>query len=300
MKIRIGTRGSELALWQAEHVSSLIGKDKTEIVIIKTQGDKIQNVSFDKMEGKGFFTKEIEEALLDKRIDLAVHSLKDLPTENPEGLVIAAIPEREDPSDVLLIHEHAYDKNKNLPLVKGSLVGTSSMRRMAQLKNHDKSLTVEALRGNINTRLRKINEKRYDAIVMAYAGIKRINLDLKDLIMHKMDNDFFVPAPAQGALGLQVREDDHELIKLLNKYNHDDTVKTVRAERSFLQHFGGGCHIPLGAKAVLDGDIITLTGIVAAPEGTNALRNTISGNDPDSLGAELAGTLKEKGADKLL
>ena len=157
-KIRIGTRGSELAMWQANHVADLLGRENVEIIVIKTQGDKIQNVSFDKMEGKGFFTKEIEEALLEERIDLAVHSLKDLPTENPEGLTIAAIPERGPWGDLLLIRPEAFDGSKDIPVRDGACIGTSSMRRRAQVLRARPDCTVEALRGNVNTRLRKLRE----------------------------------------------------------------------------------------------------------------------------------------------
>ena len=170
MKIKIGTRGSNLALWQAEYVANLLGKDKTEIIIIKTKGDQIQNVSFEKMEGKGFFTKEIESALLSKQVDLAVHSLKDLPTEIIPGLKVAAIPVRENPSDLLLIRPEAADAERKLKVKQGAVIGTSSLRRLAQLKLADDSVQVEPLRGNVNTRLRKIREKQYDAIVLAYAG----------------------------------------------------------------------------------------------------------------------------------
>jgi hydroxymethylbilane synthase len=300
MKIRIGTRGSQLALWQAEHVAELLGKERTEIVIIKTQGDQILNVSFDKMEGKGFFTKEIEAALLDNRIDLAVHSLKDLPTESVPELAVAAIPLREEPWDVLLIRKESYEDTGDFPVKKGAVVGTSSLRRLAQLKYKRKDLQIKALRGNVNTRLRKLNEGEYDAIVLAYAGMKRVGLDTSGLEVFTIPFDIFLPAPAQGALGLQTRRDDHETIKAVEYLNHGDTVLAVTAERAFLHHFGGGCHIPLGSLAVIEGDEIYMQGVVASTDGRTALKDSLRGKDPESIGRELAEKLKEKGAEKLL
>jgi len=299
-KIRIGTRGSELALWQANHVASLIGADLTELVIIKTEGDRIQNVSFNKMEGKGFFTKEIEEALLENRIDLAVHSLKDLPTEDVAGLRLAAIPARADYHDLLIMHGDVYENNGELNIKSGSVVGTSSMRRMAQLKLADPSLKVEALRGNVNTRLRKLKEREYDSIVMAKAGAERISLDLSEFVVMRLDERIFLPAPAQGALGLQIRTGDEYTASFVEKLTDPLTERTVTAERSFLKHFGGGCHVPLGALAELDGGEIILRGIVASPDGTFAAREFTTGTDPVEVGAELARLIKLKGADKYI
>ena len=300
MKIKIGTRGSDLALWQAEYVANLIGKDKTEIIIIKTKGDQIQNVSFEKMEGKGFFTKEIENALLEKQVDLAVHSLKDLPTEIIHGLKVAAIPVRENPSDLLLVRPEAADAERKLKVKQGAVIGTSSLRRLAQLKLADDSVQVEPLRGNVNTRLRKIREKQYDAIVLAYAGIMRLGLDISDLNIFEMPLDLFLPAPAQGALGLQTRSDDDATIDVVSKLNHNETEFAVTAEREFLHHFGGGCHVPLGAHATVSNQQIHLTGIVASIDGLKQIRESVSASDPETAGKELARILKEKGADSLL
>ncbi len=300
MKIKIGTRGSNLALWQAEYVANLIGKDKTEIIIIKTKGDQVQNVSFEKMEGKGFFTKEIENALLGKQVDLAVHSLKDLPTESIPGLKVAAIPVRENPSDMLLIRPEAFDAERKLKVKQGAVVGTSSLRRLAQLKLADDSVRVEPLRGNVNTRLRKIREKQYDAIVLAYAGIMRLGLDVSDLKIFEMPFDLFLPAPAQGALGLQTRSDDPATIAVVSKLNHNETALAVTAEREFLNNFGGGCHVPLGAHAIVANHQIQLTGIVASTDGLKFLKASVSASDPETAGKELARILKEKGADSLL
>ena len=301
MKIRIGTRGSELAMWQARFVAGLLGTHRTEIIVIKTQGDAIQNVSFDKMEGKGFFTREIEQALLENRIDLAVHSLKDLPTENPPGLIIAAVPEREDPADRLLVSPGAWDGRSTLNLKEAAVVGTSSMRRMAQLKLLRRDLIIEPLRGNVNTRVRKLREGRFDAIVMAAAAIRRIDLVVDDFRCVQLDTDAFIPAPAQGALGLQVRGDDDETRRAVAPLNHLETERAVSAERAFLRLFGGGCHIPLGAYAVIESDgALRLRGIVAAADGSEAFRDEVVDTDPEKAGARLARLLHEKGADRLL
>ncbi len=299
-RIRIGTRGSDLALWQARHVAGLLGADRTEIIIIKTQGDRIQNVSFDKMEGKGFFTKEIEEALLEKKIDLAVHSLKDLPTEEVSGLTVTAIPARENPSDILLIRKECYNQGNYLPLFDGAKVGTSSLRRAAQLRHERPGLTLEPLRGNVPTRVRKLQEKAFDAIIIASAGLRRLGINPPELIAHPLPFSFFLPAPAQGALAIQVRSDDNELQAACASLNHADTARAVLAERAFLKHFGGGCHVPLGAFAYVSGGEIRLSGAIASVDGKELLRQAVSGSDPDATGSELARLLKEQGAEKLL
>ncbi|MBN2107612.1 MAG: hydroxymethylbilane synthase [Deltaproteobacteria bacterium] len=300
MKIRIGTRGSDLALWQADYVAERLGRRQTEIIIIRTQGDSIQNISFEKMEGKGFFTKEIENALLEKSIDLAVHSLKDLPTDSPPGLCIAAIPVREEPSDVLLIRPEALDAGRILHLRENAIVGTSSVRRLAQIKHADPTLKVQPLRGNVTTRLRKLREGSYDAIMLAHAGIARLELDISAFHMYILPFDIFLPAPAQGALGLQVRTDDEQTRSVIRKLNHEDTELAVTAEREFLKHFGGGCHIPLGALATIEAGCIHLTGIIAATDGSKTMRQSVSGSDPKKIGAELARILKAQGAAELL
>jgi len=301
MKIRIGTRGSELAMWQARFVAGLLGTHCTEIIIIKTQGDAVQDLSFDKMEGKGFFTREIEQALLENRIDLAVHSLKDLPTENPPGLIIAAVPEREDPADRLLVSPGALDERKDLCLKDGAVVGTSSMRRMAQLKLARADLSVEPLRGNVNTRVKRLREGRFDAIVMAAAALRRIDLAVDDLRCVPLDTDAFIPAPAQGALGLQAREGDAETLRAVAPLNHAETERCVAAERAFLRHFGGGCQTPLGALAVIEaGGALRLRGIVAAKDGSEAFRDELIDADPDKAGSRLARLLQEKGAQRLI
>lgn len=298
--IRIGTRGSELALWQANHVASLIGRDKTEIVIIKTSGDRIQNVSFDKIEGKGFFTKEIEEALLARTVDLAIHSMKDLPTDITPGLKVAAVTIREDPSDVLLIRESSYKESNDLPLRDGAVVGTSSLRRAAQIKHIRQSLEILPLRGNVTTRIKRLREQKFDAIILAKAGIKRLGINLDDLAIHTLPFNVFLPAPAQGALALQIRQGDVELDGILRKFNHEETERAVRAERCFLSQFGGGCHIPLGSYASISDGKIHLAGVVASTDGHKLIRKSVTGDDPELTGAMLAGLMKEEGAEKLL
>jgi hydroxymethylbilane synthase len=302
--IRIGTRGSELALWQANHVAGLItaltGKDQTEIKIIKTKGDIIQNVSFEKMEGKAFFTKEIEEALITKEIDIAVHSMKDLPTDELESLAVAAVLKREDPSDMLLIRQQCYNPDNFLNLYDKAIVGTSSVRRMSQIKNAMSSLEVLPLRGNVPTRINKLREGQYDAIIIARAGINRLNSDISDFKYLVMPFSFFLPSPSQGALAIQIRKNENELKDMLRQLNDDETEKSVSAERSFLKHFGGGCHIPLGAFAYLAEGVLHLSGAITSVDGKNSLRDNVTGPDPEIVGKKLAELLKSKGADNLL
>jgi hydroxymethylbilane synthase len=298
--IIIGTRGSDLAMRQADHIADLIGRHKTEIRIIKTKGDIIQDLSFDKMEGKAFFTKEIEEALIKKHIDIAVHSMKDLPTEPVKGLKIAAVIKREDPSDILLIRDNAYDKDNAIHLHGKAVVGTSSLRRSAQIKNIMNNLDVRPLRGNIPTRIQKLRDGNFDAIIIAKAGINRLKTDISDMKSFTLRPDIFLPCPSQGALALQIRSDDDKSKDILAGLNDKETEITVNAERSFLEHFGGGCHIPLGAYAYIENNIIHLTGSITSIDGNESVRDKLSGDDPVMLGEELANLLKSKGADKLL
>jgi hydroxymethylbilane synthase len=246
--IRIGTRGSDLALWQAHHVKHQLEAlgQHVSLTIIETQGDKIQDLSFDKLEGKGFFTKEIETALLNNEIDLAVHSHKDLETTPPPGLVIAAVSDREDPSELLLMLPNAKDVEQKWQLKEGAVIGTSSARRKSQLLAHRNDLTVKDLRGNVPTRIRKLREGQYDAILLAKAGVSRLKLDLSDLNVVVLDPLEFVPAPAQGVLGLQIREEDAELAAILNALNDQQTAEKIHIERSVLQNMQGGCQLPLG------------------------------------------------------
>jgi hydroxymethylbilane synthase len=256
-EITIGTRGSELALWQAYHVKAqleAIGQ-KVQIKIIKTSGDQIQDLSFDKMEGKGFFTKEIETELLAGTIDLAVHSHKDLETDQPEGLKVACVSEREDPADILLILPDHFDPSQNLSLKAGTIVGTSSARRKAQLMAFRHDVQIKDLRGNVPTRIQKLREGQYGAIVLAAAGVKRLNIDLSEFKVVRPDPREFIAAPAQGVLGLQIRESDVELDKILQTLNNPAAAKEIAVERRVLNQFEGGCQLPLGVHCINDNGV---------------------------------------------
>lgn len=246
-KVIIGSRGSDLALWQAHTVESWLQNLglEVEIKIIKTQGDKIQHLSFDKMEGKGFFTKEIEAALLANEIDLAVHSHKDLETSQPEGLMIGAVSERHDPSELILIRKEAV-ADLPLSIIQDGIIGTSSKRRQVQVKGLRPDLEIKDLRGNVPTRIEKLRSGAYDAIVLAAAGVERLGLDLSDLMVLKLDPKEFVSAPAQGALALQIRKDDQHLIEVLNQLNNEETQSCLFVEREVLRQLDGGCQLPLG------------------------------------------------------
>ena len=247
-KITIGSRGSDLALWQANHVKRQLEDlgHEVEIKVIITQGDAIQNLSFDKLEGKGFFTKEIEIALLDKSIDLAVHSHKDLETNPPAGLIIAAVSEREDPSELLLIRNESVDKNQKWNLKSAAIIGTSSARRKSQINLYRSDLQINDLRGNVPTRIQKLRDGQYDAILLAKAGVDRLKLDLSEFHVEVLNPTEFVPAPAQGVLGLQIREDDAEMKEIMAHLNHVDVAKKIGVERKILNLMEGGCQLPLG------------------------------------------------------
>jgi hydroxymethylbilane synthase len=247
-RLIIGTRGSDLALWQANFIKDTLAGIgvEAELKIIKTQGDKILNLRLDKLEGKGFFTKELEEELLGGTIDIAVHSHKDLPTVHPAGLTIAAVTEREDPSELLLILKDCVDITKKLSLKNGAMVGTSSNRRKAQLLSLRPDLNIEDLRGNVPTRIQKLRDEDYDAIMIAKAGVNRLNIDLSEFHVEVVDTTELVPAPAQGALAIQIRENDTELFEVLQQINHADTAAEIGLERKVLNLFEGGCHMPLG------------------------------------------------------
>lgn len=254
--IRIGTRGSDLALWQANHVKSQLEAlgCSVEITIIQTQGDRIQDLSFDKLEGKGFFTKEIEAELLKGTVDLAVHSHKDLETTPPPGLIIAAVSEREDPSELLLIRTEAHDPSQKFELKQGATVGTSSARRQSLLRCLRPDLTLEELRGNVPTRIDKLRAGHYDAIILAKAGVSRLTLDISDLIALTLNPKEFIPAPAQGVLGLQVREHDEHTYQWVHKLNVTQTEYCIAVERAVLNNMEGGCQLPLGVYN--DGEVV--------------------------------------------
>ena len=247
-RLTIGTRGSDLALWQANFIKDKLAEIGVEadLKIIKTQGDKILNLRLDKLEGKGFFTKELEEELLVGTIDIAVHSHKDLPTVHPAGLTIAAVTEREDPSELLLILKDCVDVTQKLSLKTGAMVGTSSNRRKAQLLALRSDLNIEDLRGNVPTRIGKLRDEDYDAIMIAKAGVNRLAIDLSEFHVEVIDPVEIVPAPAQGALAIQIRDNDTELAALLQQIHHTETAEEIAVERKVLNLFEGGCHMPLG------------------------------------------------------
>ena len=247
-KLIIGTRGSELALWQAHFVKDRLLElgVEADLKIIKTQGDKILNLRLDKLEGKGFFTKELEEGLLDNSIDIAVHSHKDLPTQHPAGLIIAAVSEREDPHELLLILKDCVEIKQKLSVKFGGMVGTSSNRRKAQLLAVRPDLEIEDLRGNVPTRIQKLRDEDYDAIIIAKAGVSRLGIDLTEFHVEEIDPTEFIPSPAQGVLAIQIREGNLELYDLLQGLHHTEVAEVIAVERKVLNLFNGGCHMPLG------------------------------------------------------
>lgn len=255
-KIRIGSRGSELALWQANFFQGQldsIGID-SEIIIIKTKGDQIQHLSFDKIEGKGFFTKEIEEKLILEEIDVAIHSHKDLETKNPAGLTVAAVSYRENPAEMLLTRTACIDLSLPLQFKKNAIIGTSSARRKAQILALRPDITIKDIRGNVPTRVNKLRNGEFDAILLAAAGVNRLQLKLHDLHIQILDPALFIPAPAQGVLAYQTRANDQELIDILQQLNHPDVKNAIDIEREILSGFGGGCHIPIGVFAEPNND----------------------------------------------
>lgn len=298
--IRIGTRGSQLALWQARWVQSAIRAEHpaiaTELVIIKTKGDKILDVPLAKVGGKGLFVKEIEEALLAGGIDMAVHSMKDMPADIPSGLVIGAVPQRENPLDVLITKYHPSLE----ALPRRAVIGTSSLRRSTQIKYLRPDIRIEPLRGNLDTRLRKLETTDLDAIVLAAAGIRR--LGMSERISAYMPIETMLPAVGQGALCIETRIDDPLITPLSASLNHPATYTTVTAERAFLHRLEGGCQVPIAAHATLDNHTVILTGLVADLDGRHMLRSTLEGPEDEAarLGRQLAEQLIAQGADKIL
>ncbi|USG64163.1 hydroxymethylbilane synthase [Brevibacillus ruminantium] len=303
-KWMVGTRRSNLALtqtnWVIGQLKQLEQEATFELHEIVTKGDRILDVTLSKVGGKGLFVKEIEQSLFDGETDFAVHSLKDMPAELPEGLVIGAIPKRVDPRDVLL------SKNgltlDQLP--QGALIGTSSLRRSAQLLAYRPDLQIESIRGNIDTRIRKLQEGNFDAIVLAAAGLERVNWEGE--ISQFLPVEISLPAVGQGALAIECRSDDEETLRLLAKFDHLPTRLAVTAERSFLHRLEGGCQVPIGAYATLDEaaadeqPVITLTGLVASPDGKQVFKKTAQGTDPVALGLEVAEAIAAEGAADVL
>jgi len=275
----IGSRGSDLALYQANFIKSvLVGECSCEvsIQIIKTQGDKIDTVAFDKMEGKGFFTKELEDALLREEIDLAVHSLKDLMTVQPDGLALGAVGYRADRREMLLIRKESHEGDGLIPVRAGGVIGTSSARRKCQIVHHNPDLKITDLRGNVPTRINKLRDGQYDAILVAAAGVTRLDLDLSDLDVHLLPPDQFLPAPAQGILGLQIRKNDARTGEIVRQLNSAKDEAEANAERGLLARFGGGCSLPLGVYSFREGDTCRITAVLGEGEGNSwhGLRRT--------------------------
>ncbi|MCZ6559642.1 MAG: hydroxymethylbilane synthase [Gammaproteobacteria bacterium] len=298
--IRIATRKSRLALWQAEHVAAAILQHyptlNVELLPMSTKGDEILDRSLAKIGGKGLFVKELERALLSNEADLAVHSMKDLPAEMPAGLGIVAIMQREDPRDALVSDQ--VDKINQLP--RGAIVGTSSLRRQCQLLHLRPDLDIQPLRGNVETRLKRLDEGRFQAIILAAAGL--IRLDLEHRITSTIEPADMLPAVGQGAIGIQCRLDDSELIDNLSALNHPETKARVDAERGFSQRLGGSCQSPIAGHAVLDGGILKLTGRVGLPDGSLIIEGSKTGDheNAERIGADLAEELLVKGAADIL
>lgn len=298
--IKIGTRGSKLALWQANWVKSALNQKfprlSIELKIIKTQGDKILDVPLARVGGKGLFVKEIEQALLDRRVDLAVHSMKDMPAEIPEGLCIGAIPRREIPSDVLISRSGL----KFSKLKSGSVIGTSSLRRGAQLRHSRNDIVIQPLRGNLDTRLRKLETENMDAIVVAAAGVRRLNLAAR--ITEYLDEEIMLPAVGQGALCIEIRENDPPVSEVISSLEHAQSRTIVSGERAFLNRLEGGCQIPIAGHGKVENDCFMLTGLVGEVDGSRLIKDSIAGpvESAEHLGVELAERLLDQGADELL
>jgi len=295
-RLRIGSRGSQLALWQANHIASLLRErgHEVEIEIIKTTGDKITDVSLAQVGTKGMFTKEIEEALAEGRVDVAVHSLKDLPTQLPPGFELVAITTRVNPRDVFLSVK--YNSVNALP--KGARIGTSSLRRQAQLKVARPDLVIHALRGNVDTRVRKLEEGEYDAIILAAAGLTR--LGKMQLVKEVLSEEFMCPAAGQGALGIEIRAGDEEMRKHLTFLDDPAARAATTCERALLHKLGGGCQVPIGAFAEMREGLLHLTAIVARPDGSTILRETQSGSQAVALGEAVGDSLLQRGATRIL
>jgi hydroxymethylbilane synthase len=298
MKLIIGSRGSQLALWQANWVKDRLAAAgfEVEIRIIKTSGDRLHNLPLSQSGTKGLFIKEIEEALTAGEVDLAVHSMKDVPTEQPSGLVVAAVPEREDARDVLITR----DGKQFAQLPAGARVGTSSVRRQAQLRTLRCDLELVPMRGNLDTRLRKLARGDCDALVLAAAGVHR--LGLRGRITEYFALDQMCPAVGQGALALEIRQSDERLEHTVKRLDHAPTHQAVRAERALLRHLGGGCQVPIAAHATPEDEHLNLLAVVASLDGSALIRARASGpiGDPEALGARVARELLDRGAHAIL
>lgn len=299
-KLVIASRESALAMWQARHIQgrlqALYPETEVSILGMTTTGDQILDSPLARIGGKGLFVKELEQALADGRADLAVHSMKDVPMHLPPGFSLAAIGEREDPRDAFVSND--YPDLESLPA--GSIVGTSSLRRQSQLQARFPDLKVESLRGNLQTRLRKLDEGQYAAIILAAAGLKRLGLESR--IRESIDPDNSIPAVGQGALGIEINAERLDLLEVLAPLNHAETAACVEAERGMSRALAGSCQVPLGAFAQQHGDTLQMTGFVASIDGKDLLRESAQGpaNQPEALGQALAAKLVARGADRIL
>ncbi len=301
--IRIGSRKSQLALVQTHWVKAELQKAfpevNFEVHTMSTQGDKILDVALAKIGDKGLFTKELELGMINQEIDFAVHSLKDLPTNLPDGLALAAITERENPADALVLHEkHKGKQIDTLP--EGAVIGTSSLRRLAQLRHQFPHFTFKDVRGNLNTRMAKLDAGEYDALILAVAGLERLGMG--DRVHQVLPKEVSLHAVGQGALGIECRADDTELIELLKAIEHVPTRDRCLAERAFLRDLEGGCQVPIGVNTEINGDTLTLTGIVASIDGQKLVKDTVSGaaKNAEQLGNQLAQLLRQQGAQEIL
>ncbi|MDR7237423.1 hydroxymethylbilane synthase [Neobacillus drentensis] len=299
-KIIVGSRRSKLALtqtnWVMDQLKKLDPRFEFEVKEIVTKGDQILDVTLSKVGGKGLFVKEIEQAMLDKEIDMAVHSMKDMPAVLPEGLTIGCIPFREDHRDALISRGHVKLKD----LKPGAIIGTSSLRRSAQLLVARPDLEIKWIRGNVDTRLAKLETEEYDAIILAAAGLYRLGW-ASDVVTEFLDADLCIPAVGQGALSIECREDDKELLELFEKFTCKKTERAVRAERAFLQKMEGGCQVPIAGFAhIAENDEIVLNVLVASPEGHEIIKEEVRGHNPEELGLEAADLLIQKGGKDLI
>jgi hydroxymethylbilane synthase len=301
--VRIGTRKSQLALVQTYWVKAELEKHfpqiNFEVEEMSTQGDKILDVPLAKIGDKGLFTKELEVGMLERQTDFAVHSLKDLPTNLPEGLMLGCVTTRVDPADALVVNVRYRDK-KLETLPPGAVIGTSSLRRLAQLRHYYPHLEFKDIRGNVNTRLAKLDAGEYDGIILAVAGLQR--LDMSDRIHQILSADISLHAVGQGALGIECREGDEGILKIIKALEDGESSDRTIAERAFLRELEGGCQVPIGVNTSIDGDILTLKGMVASLDGKTLLKETISGkrNDATKLGIDLANRLRDMGAGEIL
>ncbi|MEM7594571.1 MAG: hydroxymethylbilane synthase [Cyanobacteria bacterium P01_A01_bin.83] len=301
--VRIGTRKSQLALVQTYWVKAELEKHfpdiEFEVEKMSTQGDKILDVPLAKIGDKGLFTKELEVGMLNNTTDFAVHSLKDLPTNLPEGLMLGCVTKRVDPADALVVNQKNQEyKLETLP--PGSIIGTSSLRRLAQLRHHYPHLEFKDIRGNVNTRLAKLDSGDYDGIILAVAGLQR--LDMGDRIHQIISGEVSLHAVGQGALGIECRQGDEEILKLLQALSDADSSDRALAERSFLRELEGGCQVPIGVNTSIENDQLTLVGMVASLDGKQLIKDTVTGNKAESeqIGKDLAAKLREQGAGEIL